>query len=271
MASPDDGGSDVSDRDAAYQAAFVRGNELFDAGDWSGARQHYKRAYAQRRNPLLLFNIGSTYRRDGKLDEAMVYYRRCLAEAPGDAAYRPQVEDAIARLEQEIAAARAREQPAPESASPVQSTPRPAPPEKSEPSGGSGATRLEISGESADGASDTGSPALRRTGLALVVAGAVGLAWGGYEGWLSRSTSDELSGLMDGSDWTPERQADFERGETAERRAPILLAAGAVGVAGGVAMYLLGRGAGSRQDERAVTVIPHLSGQRVGVAVRLGF
>jgi len=106
---------------------------------------------------------------------------------------------------------------------------------------------------------------MRIAGLATAGAGAaiagVGLT---YFGRRARSLSDELSRPR--AVYDPDRYA---RGEAAERNAIIAGAAGGVLVAGGVALYLVGRSRPSSAER--VTVAPLVSPDIVGVVFTGGF
>ena len=68
-----------------YECAFVRGNALFDRGEWAAARAEYLSAYAADPRPIALFNIASTYRHEGDRANERRYYLRYLEVASDDA------------------------------------------------------------------------------------------------------------------------------------------------------------------------------------------
>jgi hypothetical protein len=68
----------------AYEIEFKTGTRLFDAGDWADARAAFERAYAIDPRAILLFNIASTYRREGDLERAREHYVRFLAAGSRD-------------------------------------------------------------------------------------------------------------------------------------------------------------------------------------------
>jgi tetratricopeptide (TPR) repeat protein len=82
-----------------------RGGERFAAGDFVGAREAYRAAYALHPDPALLFNIASTYRREGNVPQAITHYQKFLAQVPADDARAPLARRLIAEL---AAAPRAR-------------------------------------------------------------------------------------------------------------------------------------------------------------------
>ncbi len=77
-------------RSAQAQSApesFQAGLSAFEKKDWDAARQSFSQALSQEPdNPLLLFNLGLTEYRSGKLGLATALWRRALTVAPG---YRP--------------------------------------------------------------------------------------------------------------------------------------------------------------------------------------
>lgn len=88
----------------AYEAAFKQGTQLFEDGEWAASRIQFQRAYSIDPRPILLFNIASTYRREGRPEEAKKYYVEFLAAKGGDLA----LEEVARGLIQEIDAARAK-------------------------------------------------------------------------------------------------------------------------------------------------------------------
>jgi len=113
---------------------FRRGETYFATGRFSEALKEYQAAYELRPLPGFLFNIGQCYRNLGKLDLAVVAFKRYLRLKP-DAPNRAAVEDLIADLERQIEAQRAvsppelqpRPAPLPAASIPTAVTPRPRP------------------------------------------------------------------------------------------------------------------------------------------------
>jgi hypothetical protein len=82
-----------------YEDAFSKGTALFDRGEWAEARAAFEEAYALAPRPVLLFNIASTYRREGKLVEARDYYQRFLAARSGNDALEEIARTVIATID----------------------------------------------------------------------------------------------------------------------------------------------------------------------------
>jgi hypothetical protein len=110
----------------AAKKAFGEGKKLFDKGKFADAVEKFKESYRLSKNPLLLYNIALTFEKLSASDMALFYYRKFLAEAPADAAQRPDVERSVAVLEQEFRATAEVEPPAVETSG-DDTTPKPTP------------------------------------------------------------------------------------------------------------------------------------------------
>jgi tetratricopeptide (TPR) repeat protein len=62
--------------------AYQHGLQLYEADKYAEAAQAFLDAYAQKPNPMILFNVAQAYRKGGQFKLALEYYRRFLAEAP---------------------------------------------------------------------------------------------------------------------------------------------------------------------------------------------
>ena len=70
---------------AAQSAFFDEGNRLYQAGDFDGALDRYRRILdAGLESGDLHYNIGNTYFRQGELGPAILHYERALRLTPGD-------------------------------------------------------------------------------------------------------------------------------------------------------------------------------------------
>ncbi len=89
---------------AKAKKAYVEGKDLHDKHKLDEAVVKFKESYRLSKNPLLLYNIGLTYEEMGvdTEDLALVNYRKFLADAPADAAQRPDVEARIAALQKKL-------------------------------------------------------------------------------------------------------------------------------------------------------------------------
>jgi tetratricopeptide (TPR) repeat protein len=126
--------------------AYNRGLSLYAAGKYQEAADSFLAAYRLKPKPLILFNVGQAYRKQGSFDQALTYYRRFLDEAPP--AERAPLEEEVRKYVHEIEAEQAlkrslvdkadtdeanklafpkRTEPAPTPAPPPAVTPAPAP------------------------------------------------------------------------------------------------------------------------------------------------
>jgi hypothetical protein len=83
------------------KAAFAEGKSLHDQGKLTEAVEKFKESYRLSKNPLLLYNIGLTLDEAGQKDNALLYYRKFLADAPANAGQRPTATERVKVLEKE--------------------------------------------------------------------------------------------------------------------------------------------------------------------------
>ncbi len=83
------------------KAAFTEGKSLHDQGKLVEAVEKFKESYRLSQNPLLLYNIGFTLDEAGQKDNALLYYRKFLSDAPANAAQRKTVEERVKAIEKE--------------------------------------------------------------------------------------------------------------------------------------------------------------------------
>jgi hypothetical protein len=80
---------------AIAKAHFEAATRLYDIHEYAKALDEYKAAYLAKPDPAFLFNVGQCYRKLGKLDQALEFYREYLKKAPPDDPNRPNVEARI--------------------------------------------------------------------------------------------------------------------------------------------------------------------------------
>ncbi|MGE5181026.1 MAG: hypothetical protein ACM31C_03145 [Acidobacteriota bacterium] len=85
----------------AAKKAFVEGKQLHDQGKLLDAVEKFKESYRLSKNPLLLYNIGLTLDEAGQKDNALLYYRKFLSDAPQGAAQRATASERVKVLEKE--------------------------------------------------------------------------------------------------------------------------------------------------------------------------
>jgi tetratricopeptide (TPR) repeat protein len=86
------------DREVAREATR-QATAAFNLGQYDEAATLYEKAYKLVSDPILLYDLGQTYRLANKLDKALVAYRSYLRTAPEDAPTRPKVEQWVSELE----------------------------------------------------------------------------------------------------------------------------------------------------------------------------
>ena len=114
------------------QADMARARTLYQQGSREYLGGHYDRAielflgaYDLSHAPAILFNVAQAFRLKGSCNQALLYYRRSLAEEP-DAANRAEVEQRVAEMKRCVEAGGALPDTA--QAAPSSSDPDPAPP-----------------------------------------------------------------------------------------------------------------------------------------------
>lgn len=64
-----------------FYDTYKRGLAAFKDRDYTAARSEFLRAYDLRPEPIILFNVAQTYRLELDAEQALIYYRRFLAES----------------------------------------------------------------------------------------------------------------------------------------------------------------------------------------------
>jgi tetratricopeptide (TPR) repeat protein len=230
---------------AKARALAERGRALHDAGDYANAIAAFTQAYVMAPSPALLFNLAQAYRLQGDCDDASLMYQRYLATNPGPEGralaegHLANVERCLHKLALHI---------------PVENAPGhfavPSPPPIA-------------------AASITASaPAVSRKaqvekdiGLGLTLGGSVALATAVYFTVQANDAENEVAAAYangaKGKDVAPIDQ----RGKTAATNAKIFGIGGALGVAGGIVTYMIGR----HTELSPVTVAPTGHGVEVSM------
>lgn len=94
--------TDLTDEEA--RSLFEAGRAAFTAGRFEDALGHFQRAYELSGRPMLLFNIGQSFDRLRRDEEALSTFERYLTDVP-DAPNRAQVEARVAIMQAAVAEA----------------------------------------------------------------------------------------------------------------------------------------------------------------------
>ena len=92
------GPSEDRDREAA-RVATKQATAAFNLGHYDEAASLYEEAYKHVPDPILLYDLGQSYRQANQLDKALIAYRSYLRTAPDDAPIRAKVQQWVRELE----------------------------------------------------------------------------------------------------------------------------------------------------------------------------
>lgn len=218
-----------------------RGRAFHDAGEYDKAITAFTQAYVMAPSPALLFNLAQAYRLQGNCDDAALMYRRYIATTPSLEG-RALAESHLANVERcmrklslhipvETPNGRA-VKPAPLSATAGLNQP-------------SRAARIE-----------------QDIGVGLMGGGGVALAVAAYYALQAHNSSNEVAKAYEmGAKWKDVADVD-QRGKAAATRAKIFGAGGAIGITGGLVMYLVGR----HNEQPPVLVAPTSGGMEMSMS-----
>lgn len=233
-----------ADAEEAAKEQAARAKAAFDRGDYAVAVEAYREAYRLVPSPGLLYNLGQAYRLLGACAEAAEAYREYLRLVP-ESPYRATAEQNLAAAEvcaRDAEAAAKRREERKRAAEVAATAPPPPPPE------------------------DRGR-GLRRAGVGATAAGGMLVVAGAYFAVDAARQADEVSALYErGGAWEDVADADA-RGRRSQLVSRVALGAGAVAIASGATLYVLGRRADERA-QRAVTVTPGADGAQMAVSWR---
>jgi tetratricopeptide (TPR) repeat protein len=219
-----------------------QGRAAHDAGDYSAAIAAFTRAYVIAPSPALLFNLAQAYRLQGNCDDAALMYRRFLATNPGPEqralaeAHLASVERCLHKLALHIPVEIASGRPIAAPAAQPSATAIDAPV--------SHRARIE-----------------QGIGLGLAIGGGVSLAIAAYYAVQAHEAENDVdAAFARGGPWSDIAPADA-RGKSAATTAKWFGAGGALGLAGGIVTYLIGR----RGEGPPLTVATTRHGVELGV------
>jgi tetratricopeptide (TPR) repeat protein len=263
------GGSARADDDVdTYRAVVALGSEKFNAGDFTGARAEFQKAYAIHPAPVLLFNIASCHRRAGEHDQALAAYERFIAAAPADDGRLPLARETVEHLKAllaERAAVEAERKAAEEARRPPPPPPEPEPDEEvveEDPP--------PVALKQAPPPDVVATPAPRgvlprRVGIGMMAGGVVAIGLSLWQVQVAATAESDLETLPAGAAWNDEQAELYERGQSAQNRALVLGIGGVALAAGGAALYLVGRHMNERP--RQVSVGATVAGDRAALVL----
>ncbi len=238
------GAQPASDK-ARAQGLYGEGQERYAAGEYLPAAVKFEAAYALDPDPVYLFNLAQAYRLGNSCPKAVSYYRRFLDAVPNP----PNLDDVRQYLAQSEACAKNQATMPPGSATsvPIVTTPpivEPPPPQQPETLSDPGRTK-------------------RWAGIGAVFVGGVAVGLGIYYttevGRIEDKRIELRAGCKDMQLGCEPGYGDAldADGRRAQTRQIIAYTVGGVAIAGGVALYLLGRSSGERP---AVAIVPTTGG-----------
>jgi tetratricopeptide (TPR) repeat protein len=244
-----------------YKQTVERGSAKFERGDYVGARADFQAAYAIHPDAVLIFNIASTYRREGDRAKAIELYRAFLSRADAADPRRDLARHTIAELEDEIEAARKAERERREAEAIAEA--KAAAERKAR-------EEAEAEREAAHEAFADREPARRSgprtsvimkwSGGGLIGLGAVSTGLGVLAASDAAYAEDKVETFGEGDAWNAEQQAQYESGQAAARRARIFVGAGATMIVSGIVLYIVGE---RRAEAETLTIAPTADGASV--------
>jgi len=192
-------------------------------------------------NPALLFNLAQAYRLQGNCDDAALMYRRYLATNP-DPEQRALAEFHLAAVERCVHKL-ALHIPVETASGHVITAPPPQPLLVAAPVPTSSRAQIE-----------------KDIGIGLVLGGGVSLAVAAYYAVQAHDAADEVAaGYAQGAKWKDIAATDA-RGRSAATTAKVFGTGGALGLAGGIVTYLIGR----HNEQPPVTIATTRHGVAIG-------
>lgn len=224
--------------------AYARGETLYAETKYLAAAAAFEEAYALDPDPATLFNIAQAYRFGTACAKAVDYYKRFLAagNVPNADKVRGYIveQERCAKQKADTAASRPTTQPA-RPAQPAQSDNRVEPPQPTV-SGGRGKTR-------------------RIVGIGIGTLGLAAVGGGVYFGLEARGFARKRDACNPSNTCSTDDYESYEAdGKAADRKLIISCTIGAVALASGITLYVLGRRAATRAEHASVVVVPDRGG-----------
>lgn len=231
-----------------YEAAkrhFLTGKDLFEKHDYLRAAAEFEAAYEITKDPVVLFNVGESYEKAGKLDESMRAYEGYLAGTP-TAQDREDVERKITELKKK------KSQPTPPPAGEVK-VPPPGAGENPPPPPGTGE-------EGSSGMRIAGWVGVGLTAALVVTGGMLALSAQGKQDDIRRMQTfvDPSTGKpLDFNSGTVKAQYQqlFDDGNTFKNASIAMFVVAGAAAAGTVALFVMDHyHFGSRADSRSIRI-----------------
>ena len=235
-----------------YQTAVARGARAFPNGEYPAARRYFQMGYQIHQDPVLLFNIASTYRREGKREPALRFYRRFLADADKGDSLRALALKTVAELNSELAAIQKQE----ERDEVRARAERPA----AEPRVAAAAV---VAAPAAPEAHPGRGFKWAAAGAGVAAIASFALAW--RAGSQAQAAQNYLETLPADQPWDQAQAEAYQDGESANRRALLFAIAGGSLAATGVVLFTVGHLQGR---EASVSAAPAASGGSVVLSGR---
>jgi hypothetical protein len=264
-----------------YRTLVARAAEQFRDGEFAAARRSFLAAYDIHPEPVLLYNVAGTFRREGKLRQAIEYYERFLDRAPRDHERRSKARKYIDDLRETLEGGDARppddygddDEEDFDSADLLRDT-------DDDRSARRGSGRRIDRGSSPDRVGRRG----RWAGIALGITGGLLLSVAIQQQLDASSTADDIANLPPGTPWDDDLDRRYADSQSAERRAKVLAVLGGAALITGAVLYFAGerqrraarkrhRGdlAQFRLGNRSVAILPTAGQQGAGLRLRVDF
>jgi tetratricopeptide (TPR) repeat protein len=249
------------------KALSKRAATAFAVAHFQEALDLYTQAYERFPVPALLFNLGQCNKNLGHFERALFFFQEYLRDKP-DAANRPAVETLIAGAKKQLADARASE-------TAEQAEHRKIEELEAEKLAAEAHEAEQIRGATAPTAEAAPPAPMHRrpvwmiTGAATAGGGVILLGAGMYFGLKANSDASQLTQLStSGGAWSTRYQSTYTEGQSAAHTATGLYVAGAILVAGGATLAVLGLQKHSDSGSVTAGIAPMPGGSSVFVAGR---
>lgn len=261
-----------SDDDVAKaREHYLSGTRLFDLGKFAEAVKEYELAYQHKDDPALLYNLGQAHRLAGNAKEALHFYKTFLNKVPR-ASNRAEVTTKIQELERLLEQQQRSQKLPPDQPIPIERQPEPEPPPQRGPAPEPEPEPQVTPPTAPPPRADRPPVPGRAKKIAGLAVGAAGLAMAGVGigmGVVALQAANDVT--ADAKAMRTFDPAKEDLGQTAVILEGVFLGAGALAVAGGVVLYVLGHREARRAAGPTATLVPLASPRAVGGLVEVRF